>query len=172
MPKKDVIAAKAAQVDEVANDFKAAISAIVVNSRGLTVAQDTELRKELRANDVKLVVIKNKVLERAADQVGQADLKSIFKGPSAVAFSKEDPVAPAKVLKKFASEHEALEIKGGIIEGEVASLDKINEFATLPSREELLSTLANILQAPIRQVAYAVKAVSEKDADSDDGDAA
>ncbi|ANZ57295.1 50S ribosomal protein L10 [Fructilactobacillus lindneri] len=170
MPKKEVIDAKAKKVDEIANDFTEAVSAIVVNSRGLTVAQDTELRKELRENGVKLMVIKNKILERAADKSGYEDLKDIFNGPSAVAFSDEDPVAPAKILKKFADDNDALEIKGGVIEGEVAPIDKINEFATLPSREELLATLANVLQAPVRKVAYAVKAVAEKE--SDDGDAA
>ncbi|USS87841.1 50S ribosomal protein L10 [Fructilactobacillus hinvesii] len=168
MPKKEVIDAKAKKVTEVADDFKEAVSAIVVNSRGLTVAQDTELRKELRDNGVKLMVIKNKILERAADESGHTDLKDVFNGPSAVAFSHEDPIAPAKILKKFAEDHDALEIKGGIIEGEVASLDKINEFATLPSRDELLATLASMLQSPVRNVAYAVKAVADSKSDDDD----
>ena len=159
MPKKEVIDAKAKKVDEIAKDFEEAVSAIVVDSRGLTVAQDTELRKELRDSGVKLMVIKNKILERAADQSGHDDLKSVFNGPSAV--------APAKILKKFADENDALVIKGGIIEGEVAGIEKINEFATLPSHEELLATLANILQAPVRNVAYAVKAVADSKSEED-----
>ena len=166
MPKKEVIDAKAKKVDEIAKDFEEAVSAIVVDSRGLTVAQDTELRKELRDSGVKLMVI-NKILERAADQSGHDDLKSVFNGPSAVAFSHEDAVAPAKILKKFADENDALVIKGGIIEGEVAGIEKINEFATLPSHEELLATLANILQAPVRNVAYAVKAVADSKSEED-----
>ena len=167
MPKKEVIDAKAKKVDKIAKDFEEAVSAIVVDSRGLTVAQDTELRKELRDSGVKLMVIKNKILERAADQSGHDDLKSVFNGPSAVAFSHEDAVAPAKILKKFADENDALVIKGGIIEGEVAGIEKINEFATLPSHEELLATLANILQAPVRNVAYAVKAVADSKSEED-----
>ncbi|WP_413627599.1 50S ribosomal protein L10 [Fructilactobacillus vespulae] len=165
MPKKEVIDAKAKKVETIAKDFEEAVSAIVVNSRGLTVAQDTELRKELRESGVKLMVIKNKILERAAEKSGHTDLKEIFNGPSAVAFSHEDAIAPAKILKKFADENDTLVIKGGIIEGEVADLDKINEFATLPSRDELYATLANILQAPVRNVAYAVKAVADSKSD-------
>ena len=89
-------------------------------------------------------------------------LKSTFVGPTAVAFSDEDAIAPAKILKKFADDHEALEIKGGFIEKKVQTLDKINEYATLPSREDLLSMLASALQDPMRKIARAVKAVADK----------
>nr|MCG4641900.1 50S ribosomal protein L10 [Bifidobacterium bifidum] len=90
------------------------------------------------------------------------DLKSTFVGPTAVAFSDEDAIAPAKILKKFADDHEALEIKGGFIEKKVQTLDKINEYATLPSREDLLSMLTSALQDPMRKIARAVKAVADK----------
>ncbi|CAM2782544.1 50S ribosomal protein L10 [Fructilactobacillus fructivorans] len=172
MPRKNVIDAKAKKVDEVADQLQKAVSAIVVDYRGLSVAQDTDLRKQLRDNDVSMSVIKNKILERAADKADVKDLKDTFVGPTAVAFSDEDPVAPAKILKNFADDNSELEIKGGIIEGKIASLDEINEFAALPSREELLSTLANILKDPIRKVAYAVNAVVDKDDNGDDSDAA
>lgn len=162
MPKENVIAAKAQLVDDIAGRFTNSVSAIVVDTRGLSVAEDTELRKQLRDSGVKLSVIKNKLLSRAADKAELSDLKDIFVGPSAVAFSEEDAIAPAKILKKFADDHDAVEIKGGIIEGKVASIDEINVYATLPSREELLSSLASVLQAPVRNVAYAVKAVAEK----------
>ncbi|MCF6515650.1 50S ribosomal protein L10 [Lactobacillus sp. S2-2] len=162
MPKENVIAAKAQLVDDIAGRFTNSVSAIVVDTRGLSVAEDTELRKQLRDSGVKLSVIKNKLLSRAADKAELSDLKDIFVGPSAVAFSEEDAIAPAKILKKFADDHDAVEIKGGIIEGKVASIDEINVYATLPNREELLSSLASVLQAPVRNVAYAVKAVAEK----------
>lgn len=114
-------------------------------------------------------VIKNKILVRAAEKAGYAGLDDLFAGPTAVAFSDEDAIAPAKVLKKFADGVDDLEIKGGFIEDKIVSVDEINTYATLPSREDLLSMLANVLQAPVRNVAYAVKAIAEK---GDEGDAA
>lgn len=163
---EQLIAKKAETVSAVADRFKAAESAIVVSLRGLTVEQDTRLRKELREAGVSLSVIKNTVLTRAAEQAGYGDLNDVFAGPSAVAFSNDDAIAPAKFLKKFSDEFEALEIKGGILEKSVADLEKINLFATLPSREELLATLASMLQAPVRNVAYALNAVIEKGEDA------
>ncbi|MFC6289452.1 50S ribosomal protein L10 [Levilactobacillus angrenensis] len=166
---EQAIAIKAKKVDEVVEKFNNATSAIVVDYRGLTVEQVTDLRKQLRDAGVQMNVIKNKVLVRAAEKAGYEGLNELFAGPTAVAFSDEDPIAPAKVLKKFADSVDALEIKGGYIEDKIMSIDEINTYATLPSREDLLSMLANVLQAPVRNVAYAVKAIADK---GDEGDAA
>lgn len=166
---EQAIAIKAKKVDEVVEKFNNATSAIVVDYRGLTVEQVTDLRKQLREAGVQMNVIKNKVLVRAAEKAGYEGLNELFAGPTAVAFSDEDPIAPAKVLKKFADSVDALEIKGGYIEDKIMSIDEINTYATLPSREDLLSMLANVLQAPVRNVAYAVKAIADK---GDEGDAA
>lgn len=156
------IAKKAEAVKNVNEMLTNAETAIVVDYRGLTVAEVTDLRKQLRDAGVKMMVIKNKILERAVEGTDYEDLKSTFVGPTAVAFSDEDAIAPAKILKKFADDHEALEIKGGFIEKKVQTLDKINEYATLPSREDLLSMLASALQDPMRKIAHAVKAVADK----------
>lgn len=156
------IAKKAEAVKNVNEMLTNAETAIVVDYRGLTVAEVTDLRKQLRDAGVKMMVIKNKILERAVEGTDYEDLKSTFVGPTAVAFSEEDAIAPAKILKKFADDHEALEIKGGFIEKKVQTLDKINEYATLPSREDLLSMLASALQDPMRKIARAVKAVADK----------
>lgn len=156
------IAKKAEAVKNVNEMLTNAETAIVVDYRGLTVAEVTDLRKQLRDAGVKMMVIKNKILERAVEGTDYEDLKSTFVGPTAVAFSDEDAIAPAKILKKFADDHEALEIKGGFIEKKVQTLDKINEYATLPSREDLLSMLASALQDPMRKIARAVKAVADK----------
>ena len=156
------IAKKAEAVKQANEMLTEAESAIVVDYRGLTVAEVTDLRKQLRDAGVKMVVIKNKVLERAIEGTGYEDLKSTFVGPTAVAFSNEDPIAPAKILKKFADEHDALEIKGGFIEKDVKTLDEINEFATMPGRDELLSMLASALSDPMRKIARAVKAIADK----------
>ena len=156
--------AKKAEAVKVANGLLTdAESAIVVDYRGLTVDEVTDLRKQLRDAGVKMVVIKNKILERAIEGTGYDDLKSTFVGPTAVAFSNEDPIAPAKIMKKFAEDHDALEIKGGFIEKDVKTLDEINEFAELPSRDDLLSMLASALQDPMRKIARAVKAVADKE---------
>ncbi|TPR12531.1 50S ribosomal protein L10 [Apilactobacillus timberlakei] len=168
MPKKAVIDAKAKRVEAVTEKFNNATSAIIINYRGLNVEEVTDLRKQLRDSNVAFNVIKNNIAVRASKEAGYEELGDLFKGPTAVAFSDEDPIAPAKILKNFADNTDAVELKGGVLENKVASLDEIEEFASLPSREESISTLANILQAPVRKFAIAVKAVAEKD----DGDAA
>ncbi|KRM75460.1 50S ribosomal protein L10 [Secundilactobacillus collinoides DSM 20515 = JCM 1123] len=165
---KEAIAVKAQAVDAVVERFNAATSAVVVDYRGLTVEEVTDLRKQLREAGVSMSVIKNKILTRAADKAGYEGLEDVFAGPTAVAFSDEDAIAPAKILKKFADSHDALSIKGGIIEDKVVSVDEINTYATMPSREELLSMLASALSDPMRKIARAVKAVADKG----EGDAA
>ncbi|QGX47059.1 50S ribosomal protein L10 [Streptococcus equinus] len=160
-----IIAKKAEQVDAVAEKMKAAASIVVVDSRGLTVEQDTVLRRNLRENGVEFKVIKNSILARAAEKAGLDGMKDLFVGPSAVAFSNEDVVAPAKVINDFAKDAEALEIKGGAIEGAVSSKEEIVALASLPSREGLLSMLLSVLQAPVRNVALAVKAVADNKED-------
>ena len=157
-----IIAKKAEQVAIVAEKMKAAASIVVVDSRGLTVDQDTVLRRNLRESGVEFKVIKNSILTRAA---GLEDLKGLFVGPSAVAFSNEDVIAPAKVISEFAKDAEALEIKGGVVDGAFTSVEEINALASLPNKEGMLSMLLSVLQAPVRNVAYAVKAVAESKED-------
>lgn len=159
---EQAIAIKAKQVEEVAEKFKNATSAVVVDARGLTVAQSNDLRKQLREENIELQVIKNKILSRAADAAGYSELNDLFVGPSAVAFSKEDAVAPARILKKFSETAEALELKGGIVEGNVVSLEDINKFASLPGKDGLLGQLLAEFQYPVRSFMYAVKAIIEK----------
>ena len=166
---KETVAIKAKEVDAVTERFNNAQTAIVVDYRGLTVAEVTDLRKQLREAGVSMSVIKNKILTRAAEKAGYAELNDTFAGPTAVAFSDEDAIAPAKVLKKFADEHDSLNLKGGMVEGKIASIDEINTYATMPSREDLLSMIASALSDPMRKIARAVKAVADK---GDDGEAA
>jgi len=163
-----IIAKKAQQVSEVAEQFKNATSVVVVDYLGITVEQATNLRTELRNAGVQFAVVKNSILSRAAKEAGLEGMDDIFKGPSAVAFSNEDVVAPAKILADFAKKVEALEIKAGVIEGKVSSKEEIEALAKLPNREGLLSMLLSVLQAPVRNTALAFKAV----ADQKDGAAA
>ena len=126
---KEIIAKKAAIVEEVVEKFEKASSVVVVDYRGLTVEEVTNLRKELREAGVEMRVIKNTYLKRAADKAGYEGLDDTFSGPTAVAFADEDVTAPARILSKFAEDHEALEIKGGMIEGKVVTLEEIHALA-------------------------------------------
>jgi len=163
-----IIAKKAQQVAEVAEQFKNASSVVVVDYLGITVEQATNLRSELRKAGVQFAVVKNSILSRAAKEAGLEGMDDIFKGPSAVAFSNDDVVAPAKILADFAKKVEALEIKAGVVEGKVSSKEEIEALAKLPNREGLLSMLLSVLQAPVRNTALVFKAV----ADQKDGAAA
>ncbi|MGO3731734.1 MAG: 50S ribosomal protein L10 [Vagococcus sp.] len=155
------IAKKAQEVEVVAAKLKEAASVVVVDYRGLTVDEVTSLRKQLRDANVEMKVIKNGILRRAAEKAGLEGMGDVFMGPTAVAFSNEDVVAPAKIMNDFSKDAEALEIKGGVIEGNVSSIEEIMALAKLPNREGLLSMLLSVLQAPVRNVAYAVKAVAD-----------
>lgn len=160
------IAKKSALVDIVTEKFQAASSVVIVDYRGLTVEEVTELRKRLREANVEMKVIKNSILSRAAEKAGLEGLDDVFAGPTAAAFSNDDVIAPAKIIDEFSSEAKALEIKGGVIEGKVSSVEEMVSLAKLPNREGLLSMLLSVLQAPVRNVAYAVKAVAEKEEDA------
>ena len=160
------IAKKETLVQAAAEKFESAASVVIVDYRGLTVEEVTNLRKQLRDAGVEMKVIKNSILSRAAKKVGLDGLDEVFTGPTAVAFSNDDVVAPAKIIDEFAKDAKALEIKGGVIEGKVSSVEQITALAKLPNREGLLSMLLSVLQAPIRNVAYAVKAVAEKEEDA------
>ncbi|MCO7176827.1 50S ribosomal protein L10 [Sporolactobacillus kofuensis] len=162
MSNEKVLEEKKKIVDEIAGKLKDSVATIVVNYRGLSVAEVTELRKQLREANVDYKVYKNTFARRATAIAGLSELDDALKGPTAVSFSNDDVIAPAKVLYNFAKEHEALEIKAGVIEGKLTSVDEIKALAELPSREGLLSMLANVLQAPIRNFALGVKAVAEK----------
>ncbi len=167
--KKAVLDAKKKDVKQVADLLKNSASAIVVDYRGLKVGQMTDLRKSMYKSDVVFHVIKNNILVRAAKEAGYDDFEKLAKGPTAVAFSKKDPIAPAKILKKFIDATKVIEFKGGMIEKKMVPVKTIETYASLPSRKELLSTLANILQDPIRKVALLVKALHDKKAKADQG---
>jgi len=158
----NVIEQKKQVVDEIAEKLQASNSIVVVDYRGLNVAEVTELRKQLREAGIEFKVYKNTLTRRAVEKLELTDLNDALVGPNAIAFGGEDVVAPAKILNNFAKEHEALEIKAGVIEGNVASVEQIKALAELPSREGLLSMLLSVLQAPIRNLALATKAVADQ----------
>jgi large subunit ribosomal protein L10 len=156
------IEAKKVRVEEITEKFTTAATAVVVDYRGLTVSQVTELRKQLREAGVEFKVYKNTMTRRATEAAGLAGLNENLTGPNAIAFSTEDVVAPAKIINDFAKKNEKLEIKAGVIEGTIATAEDIKALAELPSREGLLSMLLSVLQAPMRNFALATKAVAEQ----------
>ena len=160
---KAAIAEKEKFVDAFAEELKAAKAILVINYLGLTVEEVTNMRKELRDNDVKMKVIKNTYLRRAAAK------DDTFVGPTAVIYTDnaDDVTEPARIVSKYEDDFDVIEIKGGMLEGKLTSKDEIKELAAIPGREGLLSMLVSVLQAPVRDFAYAVKAVAEsKDEDS------
>lgn len=153
---------KVQAINEIAGKLRDSQTTVVADYRGLTVAQVTELRKQLREAGVEFQVLKNSLTRLATEKESLTELDQYLTGPNALAFSKDDIIAPAKIIADFAKKNDKLEIKGGVIEGKVVGADQIKELASLPSREGLLSMLLSVLQAPMRNVALAVKAVAEQ----------
>lgn len=162
MANAKIIEGKEQAVAEITAKLRESSSTVVADYRGLNVAQVTELRKQLREANVEFQVLKNSLVRRATANAELSELDAVLAGPTAIAFSKEDAVAPAKILADFAKKNDALKLKGGVIEGQVFNADQIKALAELPSRDGLLSMLLSVLQAPMRNFALAVKAVAEK----------
>lgn len=141
---------KAAKVAELAENIKSSNAMLVVNYRGLTVSEASEVRDGLREVGGRFEVVKNSMVMRAADDAGAEGLKELIDGPTAITFCSEDAVESAKVLVKFAREFKPLEVRGGILEGENVDADKIKFLASLPPYEVLVAQLLGGLQGPIR----------------------
>lgn len=162
MANAKVLEEKQLLVNELTAKLRESSCTVVTDYRGLNVAQVTELRKQLREAGVEFQVLKNTLVKRATAEAQLTELDEVLSGPTAIAFSKEDPVAPAKILNEFSKKNDKLQIKAGVVEGKVVDVNQIKALADLPSREGLLSMLLSVLQAPIRNFALAVKAVGEK----------
>lgn len=150
-------------VAAIAEDVKDAQSVVLVDYRGLTVAQDTELRKQLREAGVIYKVCKNTMMKRAFEGTDFAGLDEYLEGPSAMAVSKDDATAPARILCNFAKTADKLELKAGVVEGTVYDVAGLTELAQIPSREVLLSRLLGSMQSPIANFARVIKQIAEKD---------
>ncbi|MBD5485461.1 MAG: 50S ribosomal protein L10 [Lachnospiraceae bacterium] len=149
-------------VEEIAASVKDAQSVVLVDYRGLTVEQDTELRKQLREAGITYKVYKNTMMNFAFKGTDFESLTPYLEGPSAVAISTEDATAPARVLCKFAKTANALEVKGGVVEGVAYDAKGIENISKIPSREELLSKLLGSIQSPITNFARVMNQLAEK----------
>jgi len=153
---KQAIAKKSEEVQVLLEKMQNVHSFVIVDYSGLTVAQVSQLRRDLTANGCEMKVIKNNITKRAAAAAGYPELAETLVGPSAVAFSYEDSVSAAKTVYDFAKNNKALELKVGVVDGEYMDNDKIMQIATIPTREVLLTMIAAGIMQPIKEVAMAI----------------
>lgn len=162
MPSEKVLEQKKQVVSEVADLLKNSVAGVVVDYKGITVADDTALRKELREAGVKYAVVKNTLLGLAAKEAGLDDLTKVLEGTTAIAVSPEDHTAAARILQKVADKSNTFSIKSGYLDGKVIDVDTVESLAKLPTREVLLATVCNVLNAPISAFARAIQAIVDK----------
>lgn len=153
-------------VDEISEQIKDAQSVVLVDYRGLTVAQDTQMRKQLREAGCTYKVYKNTMMKRAFAGTDCEQLNDLLEGTNAIAISKDDATAPARIITKIAKDAPSLEIKAGIVEGSFYDAAGMKTIASVPSREELLSRLLGSLQSPITNFARVLKQIADKGTDS------
>ncbi len=164
MPSEKVLKEKQRQVAELKEKLENSVAGVLVDYKGINVADDTKLRKELREAGVYYAVIKNTVIRRAVEQTGLAGLNEVLSGTTAVAISPEDHTAAARILCKYAADSDTFNIKCGYIDGQIADVATVEALAKLPTREVLLSTVCSAFNAPIAAFARAVQAVVDKNA--------
>ncbi|MCQ2408939.1 MAG: 50S ribosomal protein L10 [Clostridia bacterium] len=158
---QEVLAAKKAQVEEIKAKIQAAKSIVIIDYKGLTVAEDTAFRKELRENGVDYAVLKNRLVKIAFNELGYTQFDEALNGPTAVAFSDKDAVAPAKFICKNISSLKKMAAKCGMVEGEFMDEEGLKKIAAIPSREILLSKMLGSMQSPITKLAICINKIAE-----------
>ena len=172
MPSVKVLEEKKAQVAALKEKFDSAVAGVVVDYKGISVEADTKLRKELREAGVEYSVAKNTLIRLAIDGTALAAMDDVLNGTTAVATSKEDYVAAARILSKFAEKNDNFKIKAGFLDGELISLEKVDSLAKLPSKEQLLATVCMAFQAPMASFARVIQAIVDKDGEAAPAEAA
>ncbi|HBE9252545.1 TPA: 50S ribosomal protein L10 [Clostridioides difficile] len=160
---RKAIEIKSEVVSEIVEKLQKSSAAVVVDYKGLTVEEVTELRKQMREAGVDYKVYKNTLVRRAAKEVGIEQFNDeLLVGTNAIAFGYDDPVAPARILKGFMDSHPKMKLKMGIVEGAFYDESKIVEMANIPSREILIAKLLGSLKAPVSNFAYLIDAIAKK----------
>lgn len=165
MPNAKVLEAKQAAVAALSAKIADSVAGVIVDYSGTSVADDTVLRKELREAGVDYSVVKNTLLGRAVAGTDLEEIKGVLEGTTAIAISKEDHTAAARILKKFADSHENFKIKAGYLDGKAISVETVDSLAKLPTRDVLLATVLGAFQAPMASFARAVQAIVDKNGD-------
>lgn len=164
MPSDKILESKKAAVVQLTERFQNAQAGVLADYRGLSVEQDTDLRNKLREAGVEYTVLKNSIIRFAAKEAGLDDLDSVLAGPTAIATSTSDVISPAKVLCDFAKGNDLLEIKAGFVEGKVISVDEVKTYASIPSKEVLISKMMGSLLSPIGALARTLQAIVTEEA--------
>lgn len=159
-------------LEEISAQVEGAQCVLLVNYSGLTVAQDTQLRKELREAGVHYKVYKNTMMKRAFAGTALESLTKDLDGTNAIAISKDDATAPARIICNFAKDAKALELKAGVVEGTLYDVNALNELAKIPSRDVLISKLLGSLQSPITNFARVIKQIAEQGGEAAPAEAA
>ena len=166
MPSNSILEKKQQIVADLAAQIKESAAGVIVNYQGITVDTDTAMRKELRTAGVKYVVSKNTLTGRACDEVGYGALKEHLNGMTAIAISKDDPVAAAKILKKYADKVESFNILAGYVDGAVIDANTVGTLADIPSKETLIAKFLGSIRSPLYSFAYALQAVVDKNGEA------
>lgn len=165
MPNAKVLSEKQAIVAELTEKLKGAASGVLVDYKGITVAEDTALRAECRKNGLDYAVVKNTLVRFAINNVGLEEMDGVLNGTTSLALSNEDPIAPMRVINNFSKKFNGAKftIKAGFMDGKVLSMDEISSLAELPSKEALLGQVLGTMLAPITSLAIVLKAIAEKE---------
>ena len=162
MPSNTILAQKQQIVADLAEQLKASTAGVLVNYQGITVDDDTKMRKALREAGVKYMVVKNSLTGRACEEAGFGDMKQYLSGMTAIAIGSDDPVAPAKVLKEYAEKVESFSILAGYLDGKVIDVKTVEALADIPSKEVLIAKFLGSIKSPLYGFAYALQAVIDK----------
>ena len=163
MPNAKVLSEKQAIVADLTEKLKAAASGVLVDYKGITVAEDTALRAECRKNELDYAVVKNTMMRRALDSVGMGELDSVLNGTTSLATTTGDPIAPARIVCEFAKKNKnVLKIKGGFVEGSVLSVEQLQGFGELPSKDALIAQVLGTFLAPISALAFCLDQIRQQ----------
>ena len=163
MPSAKILEQKKQIVSDLADKMQKAVAGVMVDYRGLTVEEDTKLRNELRKAGVEYSVVKNTLTKRACENAGYGELANVLEGMTAVATSATDPVAAAKITKKFADKVESFEVKAGFVDGKILDAAGVNELAELPTKEVLIGKILGSLQSSLYGLAHVLQAIVDKE---------
>ncbi len=163
MPSAQILQQKQQQVADLIEKLKGAAAGVLIDYKGISVAEDTQLRRDFRAAGVEYTVVKNTMLRFATKETGLEGLDSVLEGTTALAISKDDAVAPAKVAAKYADKiKDGFNIKAGFMDGEVMDAEKVIAVGKLPSKDQLIGQLLSVLTGNLRGMAVALNAIAEK----------
>jgi large subunit ribosomal protein L10 len=173
VPSERILQKKIEAVNQLAEKIKEAKTVVIADYKGVTVEEDTEMRTAMRKSGVEYRVVKNNLIKLALEKNDITELEEYLKGPTAIAMSTEDVIAPAKILTEYSKKHKKIQLKAGIVEGKVFSAEELNAIAELPSKEELIAKvvggmksplygLVNVLNGNIRGLVVALNAIAEQ----------